>query len=340
MVSLEEVAKLAQVSPATASRALSRPDMVAKETRERVLEAARQLGYQPNQLARSLRQRSSRSLGLIITDILNPFHATVAKGVQDAAEKHDYTVFLFNTDEDPEKERRALNALRGHLPQGLLIVPTPRTRENLKLVANLPTIELDRQSGTPGAHSVMVDNVGGARSAVEHLTALGHRRIGMIVGRLDITTAVERHQGYREALAAAGLPYREELVLPGNHREEGGRVAAHALLSRPPDERPTALFVGNNEMTVGAVLAARELGLRIPEDLSIVGFDDSRWARTMQPALTVVAQPEYDIGFLACETLLSLLRHGKAVQPIRIRLVTTLIVRDSTAPPGHASSQP
>ncbi|WP_157202806.1 LacI family DNA-binding transcriptional regulator, partial [Calidithermus chliarophilus] len=164
MVSLEEVAKLAQVSPATASRALTRPDMVARETRERVLEAARQLGYQPNQLARSLRQRSSRSLGLVITDILNPFHATVAKGVQDAAEKHDYTVFLFNTDEDPEKERRALNALRGHLPQGLLLVPTPRTRENLKLVANLPFIELDRESGTPGAHSVMVDNVGGARA--------------------------------------------------------------------------------------------------------------------------------------------------------------------------------
>ncbi len=127
-------------------------------------------------------------------------------------------------------------------------------------------------------------------------------------------------------------------MLPGNHREEGGRVAAHALLSRPPDERPTALFVGNNEMTVGAVLAARELGLRIPQDLSIVGFDDSRWARTMQPALTVVAQPEYDIGFLACETLLSLLRHGKPVQPVRIRLATTFIARDSTAPPGPASS--
>ncbi|ADH62131.1 transcriptional regulator, LacI family [Allomeiothermus silvanus DSM 9946] len=337
MKSLEDVAKLAKVSTATVSRALSRPDMVAEETRKRILAAVEELGYQPNRLARSLRQRSSRSLGLIITDILNPFHATVAKGVQDAAEKHDYTVFLFNTDEDPEKERRALNVLRGHLPQGLLIVPTPRTRENLKLVANLPTIELDRESGTPGAHSVMVDNIGGARAAIEHLTALGHRRIGMIVGRLDITTAVERHQGYRDGLAAAGIPYREELVLPGNHREEGGRIAAHALLSRPPGERPTALFVGNNEMTVGAVLAARELGLRIPQDLSIVGFDDSRWARTMQPALSVVAQPEYDIGFLACETLLSLLRHGKAMQPVRIRLATNLIVRDSTAPPGHIS---
>lgn len=333
MTSLDDVAKLARVSTATVSRALSRPDMVAEATRERILQAARELGYQPNQLARSLRQRSSRSLGLIITDILNPFHATLAKGVQDAAEKHNYTVFLFNTDEEPEKELRALNVLRGHMPQGLLIVPSPKAKDNLKLVANLPTVELDRSSGIPGVRTVMVDNVGGARTAVQHLIELGHRRIGMIVGRLDISTAVERHQGYREALSAAGIPYREDLVLPGNHREEDGRTAALTLLSRPPRERPTALFVGNNEMTVGAVLAVRELGLSIPQDLSIVGFDDSRWAATMHPALTVVAQPTYELGFLACETLLSSLSRGNPTQSTSIRLDTTFIVRESTAAP-------
>ncbi len=333
MISLDDVAKRAQVSTATVSRALSRPEMVAEATRERILQAARELGYQPNQLARSLRQRSSRTLGLIITDILNPFHATLAKGVQDAAEKHNYTVFLFNTDEDPEKEQRALNALRGHLPQGLLIVPTPKARENLKLVPKLPTVELDRSSGTPGVRTVMVDNLGGARIAVQHLIELGHRRIGMIVGRLDISTAVERHQGYREALATAGIPYSEKLVLPGNHREEDGRKAALALLTLPPEERPTALFVGNNEMTVGAVLAVRELGLRIPQEVSIVGFDDSRWAATMHPALTVVAQPTYELGFLACETLLSSLSRGQPALPTSIRLDVSFIVRESTAPP-------
>ncbi|GIW33583.1 LacI family DNA-binding transcriptional regulator [Meiothermus sp.] len=333
MISLDDVAKLAQVSPATVSRALSRPEMVAEATRERILQAARELGYQPNQLARSLRQRSSRTLGLIITDILNPFHATLAKGVQDAAEKHNYTVFLFNTDEDPEKEQRALNALRGHLPQGLLIVPTPKAKENLKLVPKLPTVELDRSSGTPGVRTVMVDNIGGARTAVQHLIELGHRRIGMIVGRLDISTAVERLQGYREALTAAGISYCEKLVLPGNHREEDGRQAALTLLNLPPEERPTALFVGNNEMTVGAVLAVRELGLRIPQELSIVGFDDSRWAATMHPALTVVAQPTYELGFLACETLLSSLSRGQPALPTSIRLDVSFIVRESTAPP-------
>lgn len=338
MVSLDDVAKLAKVSPATVSRALSRPDMVAEATRERIVQAAKELGYQPNQLARSLRQRSSRSLGLIITDILNPFHATLAKGVQDAAEKHNYTVFLFNTDEEPEKEFRALNVLRGHLPQGLLIVPSPRAKENLKLVPNLPTVELDRASGTPSVRTVMVDNAGGARTAVQHLIGLGHQRIGMIVGRQDISTAVERHQGYREALSAAGISYSEDLVLPGNHREEDGRTAALALLSRPTSERPTALFVGNNEMTVGAVLAVRELGLHIPQDLSIVGFDDSRWAATMHPALTVVAQPTYELGFLACETLLSSLSRGHSAQSTSIRLNTTFIIRESTAAPQKGAT--
>ena len=332
IVGLKEVAKLAQVSPATASRALSKPESVAQATRERVTQAAKQLSYQPNVLARGLRQRGSRTLGAIISDILNPVNATIAKGIQDAAAKRDYTVFMFNTDEEPEKERRALEALRGHLPQGLIIMPTPGARENLKLVSSLPTVELDRSSGIGDAHTVMVDNVGGARAAVQHLTALGHRRIGMIVGSMDISTAVERHQGYREALESAGIAYQSDFVLPGNHREEGGRLAAHTLLSRPAATRPTALFVGNNEMTIGALLSARELGISIPDQLSIVGFDDSRWAKLMQPAITVVAQPSYELAYLACETLLNRLENQS--RSANIRLSTTFIQRDSTAPPA------
>lgn len=334
MSSLEDVARQARVSPATASRALTRPDMVARSTRERVLEAAQALGYQPNVLARSLRQGGSRSIGLIITDILNPFHATLAKGVQDAADRHDHTVYFFNTDEEPDKERRALETLRGHLPRGLIIVPTSRTAEHLALVPKLPVIELDRMSGRPGAHTVMVDNRVGALAAVRHLAGQGHRRIGMVVGQLDITTAQERLQGYRDGLREAGLPYLDELVLPGHHREQDGRSAATRLLGRPQAERPTALFVGNNEMTIGAVLAARDLSLRIPSDLSIVGFDDSRWAQTMQPAMTVVAQPAHDLGFVAGETLFSVLSRGDAPPPTSVRLATSLIVRESTRPPA------
>ncbi|MEF2280116.1 substrate-binding domain-containing protein [Deinococcus sp. YIM 134068] len=338
MVGLEEVAKLARVSPATASRALTRPELVAEATRARVARAAEALGYRPNVLARSLRQRGSRTLGLVVTDILNPFHATLAKGVQDVADAQGYTVLMFNTDEESDKERRAFETLRGHLPRGLIVVPTPAAHVNLDLLPDLPVIELDRTSGRAGAHTVMVDNEAGAYRAVSHLAALGHRRIGMVVGQQDISTAVERHAGYVRALADAGLPYRPDLVRPGHHREADGRAAAHTLLTLPPGERPTALFVGNNEMTVGAVLAARDLGLNLPHDLSLVGFDDSRWAQTMTPAITVVAQPAYDLGTLACRTLLDLLE-GREV-PELVRLSTTFTQRDSTAPvPAHHSPE-
>lgn len=333
MIKIEDVARLAEVSPSTVSRALTRPNMVAPSTRERVVHAAHQLGYQPNKLARGLRKRQNHLLGLVVTDILAPFHATLAKGVQDAAEKHGYVVFLFNTDEQPEKERRYLKELQGHLPEGLLIVPTGQTRQNLGIVRDLTVIELDRTSGTPGVHSVLVDNVTGARKAVEHLTELGHRRIGMVAGSTGVTTAAERLEGYKQALKAAGIPFQRRLVATGDHKEEGGYRATRQLLALPPELRPTALFAGNSEMAAGAVLAIRDLGLSIPEELSLVSFDDTRWARLMQPPLTVVAQPAYDLGYLACETLISILGRKGPVQATSLRLATDLIVRSSTAAP-------
>ncbi len=333
MSSLEEVARRARVSPSTVSRAIARPERVAIHTRERVLEAVRELGYQPNEFARSLRSGGSRSIGLIVTDLLNPFHATLAKGVQDAADRHDLTVFLFNSDEKPSQERRALETLRRHHPRGLIIVPTGRTREHPRLLAGLTVVELDRASGLPGAHTVMVDNEDGARRAVQHLIALGHQRIAAITGDLDVNTSVERLEGYRAALQAAGLPQRPEWLRCGHHREQGGHQAARELLTPPEHERPTALFVTNSEMTLGALLAARALGLSIPRDVSLVGFDDSRWAQVTQPAVSVVAQPTYDLGFTACETLLSLLRRGPGPQATSVRLATTFVPRESTGPP-------
>lgn len=340
MTSIQDVANLAQVSTATASRALSRPDIVAPDTRQRVLDAAQQLGYQPNVLARSLRQGETRTIGLIVADILNPFHAMLAKGAQDAADRHGYTIFLSNSDEEPEKERRALDTLRGHLPQGLIIEPTRGTREHLKNLPGLAVVEVDRASGSADATTVTVDNLGGAIQATRHLIELGHTRIGMIVGQLDISTAVERHEGYRLALKKAGIAYNRAIVLCGNHREDDGYKAAKTILSLPAHERPTALFVGNNEMSVGAVLAVRELNLRIPQDISIIGFDDSRWAQTMHPRLTVVDQPAYDLGRLACEHLIDRLGQARASPPVKVQLPTRLIIRESTGPPAPPTPTP
>jgi len=334
MIKIEDVAKLAEVSTSTVSRALTRPEMVSPLTRERVLTVANQLGYQPNKLARSLRRQKSHLLGLIVTDILAPFHATLAKGVQDAAEKHGYVVFLFNTDEQPEKEARYLRELQSHVPAGLLIVPTAKTRENLGIVGNLTVVELDRSSGTPNVYGVLVENISSARQAVEHLISLGHKRIGMVAGTQTVTTAVERLEGYKQALVNARILIDERLIAIGDHKEEGGYQATRQLLTLPRKQRPTALFAGNSEMAAGAVLAIRDLKLSIPGDVSLISFDDTRWAQLMQPALTVVAQPAYELGYLACETLISALRRGKPTKTTTLRLGTELIVRESTAAPG------
>ena len=331
MSSIQAVAQLAQVSTATASRALSRPELVASSTRQRVLDAVQQLGYQPNMLARSLRQRETRTIGLIVADILNPFHALLAKGVQDSAERHGYMAFLFNSDEQPGKEGRALDTLRGHLPQGLVIVPTSGTQAHLQALPDLPVVELDRVSGHPKSSTVTVDNQGGAYQATRHLIGLGHRRIGMIVGQQNISTAVERRQGFLRALGEAGIAVRPDWLIPGHHRQDDGHRAARQLLTSP--DRPSALFVGNNEMTVGAVLAARELNLNIPDELSIVGFDDSRWAQTMYPPLTVISQPAYQLGELACDHLVRQFLGKRGHLPAHVQLPTELIVRYSTGPP-------
>lgn len=306
--------------------------MVASTTRLRVLHAVEELGYQPNQLARSLRQKSSHTIGLIVTDLLNPFHATVAKGVQDAAYEHGFSVILCNTDEDAAKEKNYLQLLAAQQLRGLVVVPTARTRENLACIPDVPVVEVDRTSGREGVCAVLADNVRGAREAVEHLLALGHRRIATVTGKMAVTTGAERFAGYLETMREAGLTPDSRWIIHGNHLEEDGYRATRHFLALPPQLRPTALFVVNNESTAGVVHALRELGLRLPEDISLVGFDDSRWARLMDPPLTVVAQPTYELGYQAGETLFRGVER-KRVSPSILRLRPRLLVRGSTGPP-------
>jgi DNA-binding LacI/PurR family transcriptional regulator len=330
---LEDVAQRAQVSISTASRALSRPELVAAETVGRVLKAARELGYQPNQVARSLRTRVNQTIGLLVSDILNPFHATLAKGLQDAAFDHGYHLLLCNTDEDPTKEAAYLRLFQSNQLRGFVIVPTERSRRLLQEFSDIPVVEADRTSGLPNLHAVLADNLSGTRQAVEHLIQLGHRKIAIIAGKPDVTTGVERLEGYLQTMRAFGLEVNPRWIVHGNHREEGGYRAARELLNLPPNDHPTAWFVINNEMTAGAVRAIREAGLHIPKDLSIVGFDDSRWAQLMDPPLTVVDQPAYDLGYTSGEILFKLFERASP-PPKVVRLHTQLVVRSSTAPPS------
>lgn len=327
---LAEIAKLAGVSAATVSRTLTRPELVAERTRRRVMNAVQATGFRPNELARSLKQQESRTIGLVVTD-LNPFHATLVKGVQDTAEQQGLNVILFTSDDSEAREREALRVLRSHMAQGLILIPTAHTLQHQTLLQGLTVVELDRETGMEGAHTVQVRNRESAAEAVRHLTNLGHTRIGAIFGQLHISTAHARSQGYRDALGEAGLPYDESLVRYGNDLEASGRAAALELLGGPASERPTALFVSNHEMTVGAIIAVRALGLRIPGDLSLTGFDDSRLMLLHEPPISVVAQPTYELGVRACELLVQALGGQREVQ--HLRLEAPFLPRGSTAPP-------
>ena len=236
---------------------------------------------------------------------------------------------------DSGKEASYLGALQSHQLEGLLIVPTENTERNLEKW-NVPTVEVDRTSGLGDAHVVLADNVLGSRQATEHLIRLGHKKIAIVAGRQSVTTGQERLQGYMEAMRKRNLPIRDEWIAHADdHSEARGFAAASKFLNLPPESRPTALFCFNNETTAGALKAVHEARLRVPDELSIVGFDDSRWGCLMSPALCVVAQPAKDLGLLAAERLFSLIDKPQPRGSV-VRLPTSLIVRGTTAPPARS----
>jgi LacI family transcriptional regulator, galactose operon repressor len=328
-VTIRDVARAAGVSTATAARALGGYGHASPAARRKVSESARQLGYRPNVVARALVSRATTTVGLVVGDIENPFFAAAARGLADVMDAHGYTVLLANADEDAGRERRAVDALRARQVDGMVVVPAPgASPEHLAelVTAGVPLVLLDRAVVGVAADSVLARNVAGARAAVAHLAGLGHRRIGVVSDSPEITSSAERIQGYRQALRAAGIAPEPGLISIGGPTRDDGEAAALRLLDRA--DRPTAVFTANNFMTVGALRAARSLGLRIPDDVALVGFDDLDWTTLVQPPVTVVRQPVADLGRVAGERLLRRLE-GDAGPPKRIRLDANLIVRGS-----------
>lgn len=327
-VTIREVAALAEVSPATVSRVLNADHRVAPELHDRVIEAAQRLGYRPNGQARSLRTKATKVLGLIISDIQNPFFTALVRGVEDAASERDYSVVLANADEDLAKERRYLEVTAAERMAGVILSPasTRNTSVDLLTERGIPVVVIDRRIRRAEVDSVTVNNQKAARDAVTHLIERGCRRIGIVTGPPDISTASDRLAGYRAALRAAGLPVDPELVMRGDFRIDSGRASTHALFRRssPPD----ALFVTNNLMLVGALGALAEADIEFPRDVLVAGFDAMGWAG-LTPPLTLVEQPTYEIGRRAAELVL---RRGAGEDfPIqRVVLPATLRIRRSS----------
>ena len=331
LVTLVEIAKKLNLNVSTVSRALSRPDMVAEATRERILETVASYEYRPNSIARSLRKGKTCTLGLIVSDIQNPFYAAIVKAVEGIASGHGYSTVVCNADENPQKETEALHLLSEMKVAGII---HGSTGANLHILQSLsrqgfPIVDIDRVSGLTDADTVLVDNQAGARLAAEHLLELGHTRLAVITGPQHLTTGRDRLDGFRLALSAAKIALPDALVHIGDFREGSGYEATVRLLGL--SSPPTALFVANNEMAAGALTALRERSVLIPDALSLISFDDVRWAKYLEPALTVIAQPTEQLGTLAAELLFERLSGRKEV--VRRVLQPTLIARGSSAPP-------
>lgn len=331
-VSIKDVAKLAGVSISTASNALNNTPLVSEKTREKVLEAARKLNYKPNALARSLVTRRSRTVGLLIPDVSDPYFTEVARGVEDCASEHDYSVVLCNTDRNPDKERRYFNILREKRVDGIIFTGGSMGNERHLLQLeeeNAPVVVIGRHS-LP-FRAVLVDNAGGASLAAEHLISRGHSRIGFIAGPLSSTTSQDRLEGYRITLARHGIPYTEKFVREGDFKIEGGAKAARELLDLPEEERPTAIIAGNDQMAIGVIGVAREKGLQVPRDLAVIGFDDIPVASLITPPLTTVRLPMYEMGHKAMGLLLGVIgKEQESGQDTgRITFSCELVVRGS-----------
>ena len=327
-VTLQDVASLAGVSQATAGRALGGYGTISEDSRQRVEQAATKLGYRTNAVARALASGTTKSIGLVIGDIENPFFATVARGLSDVVQEAGYTVVLANADENWDMERQALEVFDTRSVDGLVVAPAPGSDASSieKLGNRIPLVVIDRDLPGLDVDSVLVDNVAGAASATRHLVNLGHREIGLVTEPPVISSVRERIQGYEQVLEENGLATSPSLRAEGTPRLEGGLLAATELLNSP--DRPHAIFATTNTMTAAVLAAAAELGLKIPEDLSLVGFDDSEWMRLVSPPITVVRQPVYALG-QATGRLLNDRINGWTGDPKQLRLKTELVVRES-----------
>ena len=336
---MKDVAELAGVSASTVSHVLNGTRKVSEDTRERVRLAIEQLGYEPNLLAKSLKVSRTFTIGLLISDIQNPFFTSVIRGAEDVALSRGYHLFLCNTDEDPNREDEYVRELSKKRVDGLIVASSASRRNHaLQLrLEDVPFVFMDREVEGIEADTVSVDNRLGMRLIAEHLTQLGHERVGMVSGPLEKSSGRERYHGLRDALADLGLPLRDSLVRFGDFRVSGGREAAEELLRLP--EPPTALVVSNNQMTLGALLAVRELGLRVPDEVSVVSFDDMEWAPLANPPLTALAQPTYEMGATAARMLLDKIEKKATGSPSKLFMEPELMVRGSTGSPAGKGSR-
>jgi LacI family transcriptional regulator len=330
---MRDVAERAGLSVSTVSHVINNTRAVSDESRQHVLQAMEELGFKPNALARSLRRRQSNTLGMIVPDSANPFFAEIARAIEDASFAQNYSVILCNSEGDLEKQQAYTDVLIENRVAGILFVAAGVSTELVSELGQrrVPLVVIDREVADVEVDTVMTNHAQGGCLATQHLIDLGHRRIACIAGNSEVAPSADRLTGYRQTLQKNDLAYDEGLVVKGDFQYRSGYEATNDLLTKK--KPPTAVFACNDLMAVGCISAASALGFRVPDDLSVVGFDDVQLASYTNPSLTTVDQPKVEIGTLATQMLLERMKNLDA-SPRFERLDTELLIRRSTAPPA------
>jgi LacI family transcriptional regulator len=336
VVTIKDVARLAGVSHTTVSHIINGTRYVSPETRARVLKAIKDLDYHPHSSARSLHGKKTGVVGLVIPDIANPFYVPIVRSIEEVMNGRNYNVILCNTEENPERERTYIQLLRQREVDGLIIAPTGANHDLLlKLYAGgKPVVLIDRYFPAAGSEqflpTVITDNLTGSRHATCHLLEQGHRRIALLLNDLPISTSKERYDGYVQAFQEAGVPLDLALIKYCVAHVADARRLVCDLLEQPG--RPTAIFATNSPLTIGTLLALRDLRLKCPEDVSVIGFDDLTEISPTGPVITTVSQPAREIGQRAAELFLLYLDGNPPPAEI-YRLDTHFVVGETTARP-------
>ena len=333
-VSIKDIARAAKVSHPTVSRALSNSPLVNGETAKRIRQIAASLGYRPSAIARSLATKRTKTIGVVVTTIADPFIADVISGVEEAANDHGYSVFLANSNANPDREVRVVHSFHERRVDGILVTASRVGALYVPLLSQLkvPIVLINNQHPDETdqfIYSVTIDNIKASTEVMRHLIGLGHKRIAYIGDRGGFQSDFERLAGYRQGLAFAECPFLPELVVHGDGKPGGGEQAMESLLALP--NPPTAVFCYNDMSALGALRALHSHGIKIPEEMSLVGFDDLAIASYTSPLLTTVSQPKQQMGRMAMEIMIKLL--SRIDSRTNIKVEGELIVRESTAPP-------
>lgn len=330
---LKEVAQLAGVSTATVSNVINGKKYVSSEVKKQVFSVMQALNYQPNTIAKSLRKQESRIVGLLISDVANPFFASVARGIEKELASNDYNVLLCNTDSSVEKERDYLEGLIGKRIDGLIVSSAGNTGDYFRSLeeTGVPIVFLNRCPQFMNCDVILTNNMRGAYYATEHLIRHGYERIAIITGPTSLSTGKDRLTGYRRAFEDYGITEQEALVKQGRFDIDSGYEKMKELMEQ--ENKPDAVFISNNSMTLGGYKYLREKGIRIPDQLAVIVFDDPEWADLVDPPVTSVRQPSYELGVQAAKLMMASIKDRKTKHDI-MYMDPALIVRQSCGCPA------